>query len=566
MPEPTGHRKLLEQLKADGVQYLFGNPGSSEEGLLDEVARFPELSYVLGLQEAALVCIADGYAQATHRPAVVQLHCSVGLGNAIGSLFHARQRRTPMLVLAGEAGVAEGQLEAHMSADLVAMARPVTKYAARAEHPGSLLRLLRRCYKVAATPPFGPVFLSIPQDILDAPNSEPVVPTQVPSTRVVPEPALIAAAAEMLRTAERPVILMGDGIAHADGIDELARLAEVLGAGVWGAMAAEVNIGWDHPLHCGLTGHMFGRDSARIVEGADAVLICGTYVFPEVFPLLESPFAEGAKVIHVDLDAYSIGKNLPVTLGLVSDPKLTLHALADAIVDGASDAERQQAAERARQITERNRETLARGRADDEARATAVPLRMATFAMELAKQLPEDAIVFDESLTHFPELLRWVVPKAPGSFFQSPGGTLGVAIPGAIGVKLAHPDRTVIGLTGDGGAMYTYQALWTAVHLGIGAKFVVCNNTSYRLLKFNLVDYWRERGLQPREYPAEFPPPFDVAEPPVDFVTLARSLSVPGVRVEKPEEIGPAIAKMLESDGPFLIELILEREVPRPAA
>ncbi|MCU0895192.1 MAG: thiamine pyrophosphate-binding protein [Rhodospirillales bacterium] len=535
MPEPTGHRKLLEQLRADGVEYMFGNPGSSEEGLLDEVARFPDLTYVLGLQEAALVCIADGYAQATHRPAVVQLHCSVGLGNAIGSLFHARQRRTPLLVIAGEAGIAAGPLEAHMSADLVAMARPVTKYAARAEHPGSLLRLLRRCYKVAATPPFGPVFLSVPQDILDAPNFEPVVPTPVPSTRVLPEPALVSAAAEMLRTAERPVIIMGDGVAHSGGAAELARLAETLGAGVYGAMAAEVNIGWDHPLYCGLTGHMFGRDSARTVADADAALICGTYVFPDVFPMPENPFAEGAKVIHVDLDAYAIGKNHPVTLGLVSDPKLTLGALADAVAAGASEPDRQKAAARARQLGEANRDRLARGRSSDEAQA-------------------------------FPELLRWVVPRAPGSFFQSPGGTLGVAIPGAIGVKMAHPDRTVVGLTGDGGAMYTYQALWTAAHLGIGAKFVVCNNTSYRLLKFNLVDYWRERGLQPGEYPAEFPPPFDVHRPAVDFVTLARGLSVPAVRAETPEQIGPAIGQMLAADGPFLIELILEREVPRGAA
>jgi len=140
-----------------------------------------------------------------------------------------------------------------------------------------------------------------------------------------------------------------------------------------------------------------------------------------------------------------------------------------------------------------------------------------------------------------------------------------VGIPGAIGVKLAHPARTVIGLTGDGGAMYTYQALWTAVHLGIGAKFVVCNNRSYRLLKFNLLDYWRERGLSPDAFPAEFPRPFDVDAPPIDFVTLAQSLGVPGVRVETPAEIGPAITAMLERDGPFLIDLILEREVPRPA-
>ncbi|MBL8660986.1 MAG: thiamine pyrophosphate-binding protein [Rhodospirillales bacterium] len=563
MPQPTGHRKLLEQIRADGVGTMFGNPGSSEEGLLDEIARFPDLRYVLGLQEAAVVGMADGYAQATHRPAVVQLHCSVGLGNAIGSLFHARQRRSPLVVIAGEAGIGEGMLEAHMSADLVAMARPVTKYAARAEHPASLLRLFRRCFKVAATPPFGPVFLSVPQDILDAVNEEPVVPTQVPSTRVVPEPALIAAAAEMLGAARRPVILMGDGVAHSGATEEIGRLAETIGAGVWGEMSSELNMPWDHPLYCGLAGHMFGHDSARIVAEADAVLIVGTYVFPEVFPLLTNPFNADAKVIHVDLDAYAIGKNHPVTLGLVSDPKLTLHALADVLSDGASEAQRQAVKERAEAIGARNRDALARARAADEAQANAVPLHMTSFAAELARHLPEDAIVFDESLTHFPELVRWVVPVRPGSFFQTPGGTLGVGIPGAIGVKLARPEQTVIGLTGDGGAMYTYQALWTAAHLGVGAKFIVCNNRSYRLLKINLVDYWRARGLDPSEFPATFPPPFDVDTPPIDFVMLAKSMGVPGVRVEEPAEMAPAIRRMLETDGPFLIDLILERDVPR---
>ena len=225
----TGHRKLLEQLEADGIQYMFGNPGSSEEGLLDEIARFPAIGYILGLQEAAVVCIADGYAQATQRPAVVQLHCSVGLGNAIGSLYHAKRRRSPLLVITGESGAAYDSMDAQMAADLVAMARPVTKYATRVIDSRSLLRLLRRCLKMAATPPFGPVFLSVPQDILDAPNDEPVMPTVVPSTRVVPEPSAIAAVAAMLRGARNPLILMGDGVAHSQAQAELAQLAEVLG-------------------------------------------------------------------------------------------------------------------------------------------------------------------------------------------------------------------------------------------------------------------------------------------------------------------------------------------------
>ena len=162
MANRNGHQKVLDQLRADGLTTIFGNPGSSEEGLLDEISRTPDIRYVLGLQEAALVLMANGDAQATQKPTVVQLHCSVGLENAVGSLYQAfRKQRSPLVVIAGEAGVAYGALDAHMALDLISVARPVTKYAARAIHPGSLLRLLRRCIKMAATPPWGPVFLAV---------------------------------------------------------------------------------------------------------------------------------------------------------------------------------------------------------------------------------------------------------------------------------------------------------------------------------------------------------------------------------------------------------------------
>ena len=387
MATATGHRKLLEQLQADGMTTMFGNPGSSEEGLLDEVSRFPAIRYVLGLQEAALVLTASGYAQATQRPTVVQLHCSVGLGNAIGSLYHAfRKQRAPLVVIAGEASVAADALDAHMALDLVTVARPVTKYAARAIHPGSLLRLLRRCVKMAATPPVGPVFLAVPQDILDQPNDEPVLPTVIPETRVAPEPALIARAAEMLTGARNPVIIMGDGVAHSQAQGELARLAEVLGAGVWGAMASELNIPWTHPLYRGLTGHMFGQVSRRTVEHADAVVICGTYVFPDVFPLLENPFRPDAKVIHIDLNAYDIAKNHPVTLGLVSDPKLTLRLLAEAVAGRMSQTQQQAARDRAERLAREKEQQRAGDLERDRANRTAVPLHMSAFAEELAKQ------------------------------------------------------------------------------------------------------------------------------------------------------------------------------------
>ena len=556
----TGHQKLLAQLQADGLTTIFGNPGSSEEGLLDEIAQTPGIRYVLGLQEAALVLIANGYALATRQPTVVQLHCSVGTGNALGSLYQAfRKQRAPLVVLAGAASAAADALDAHMALDLVTLVRPVTKYAARAIHPGSVLRLLRRCIKMAATPPFGPTFLAVPQDILDAVNDEPVTATVVPETRVAPEPALIARAAEMLAGAENPVIVMGDGVAHAHAQSELALLAETLGAGVWGAMASEINIPWTHPLYRGLTGHMFGTVSRRAVESADAVLIVGTYVFPDVFPLLENPFRADAKVIHIDLNAYDIAKNHPITLGVLADPKPTLHMLVEQLVGRMTSAQKLAAATRARTIAAEAERARAGEMAADAAFRTAVPLHMTAFAEELAKQLPNDAILFDEALTNSAALTRYLRPSLPGQLFQTPGGTLGVGFPGAVGVKLARPDRTVVGFSGDGGAMFTLPALWTAAHHQIGAKFVVCNNRSYRILKDNIVAYWHERGINARP----FPPPFDIREPDVDFVALAKGLGVPGMRVSQPGEMLPAIRSMLGHDGPFLIDLVLEQDVRR---
>jgi len=555
----TGHRRLLEQLHADGVTHLFGNPGSSEEGLLDEIARFPEIEYVMGLQEAAVVCMADGYAQASGKAAVVLLHSGVGLGNAVGSLYHALHRQTPMVVLAGEAGVAYDALEAHMAVNLVDIARPVTKYATRAIHPASLIRLLRRCLKIASTPPRGPVFLAVPQDILDQLNDEPVVPTLVPDTRVVPDPAAIEAAARLLATARSPVILAGDGVAAAGAVDELVRLAETWGAGVWGAMASELIMPWTHPLYAGLTGHMFGTDSAAIVESADAVVVCGTYVFPDVFGATRSPFRPGATVVHIDLDPNAIAKSHPVTVGMVSDPKLTLGALTGALGRAMTDADRTAAAERAQRRAADSTRDREQARASDRARAEEVPLRMSAVAAQLAELLPDDAVIFDEALTNSPELTRWLTPSRPGHFFQTPGGTLGVGIPGAVGAKLAHPGRTVIGFTGDGGAMYTYQALWTAAHHRIAAKFVVCNNSSYRLLKENLVRYWQDTDGDSTG--REFPPCFDVHEPGIDFVALAGALGVPALQVGKPGEVEPALRTMLEHDGPYLLEVMLDRDV-----
>lgn len=558
----TGRYAILEQLLADDIHHIFGNPGTVEQGFLDALGSYPDLQYILTLQETIALAIGDGYARARHRPAIVQLHSGVGLGNGVGMMYQAKRGGTPLVVIAGESGVRYDAFDAQMAADLVSIARPVTKWATRVVDPGSVLRVLRRAIKIAGTAPTGPVFVALPADVLDAPSFEAIVRSSMPATRVVPDAALIGEAATLLAGAERPVIIMGDGVSMSGAQAELTQVAETLGADVWGANSSEVNIDETHPLFRGNLGHMFGHHSMPLVERADVVLIVGTYVFPEVFPTLTSVFAPGSRVVHIDLDAYEIGKNFPVDLGLVSDPKLTLAALGVVLGQQRTPAAREAAQARIEaRRSERERTAVTMRDADLEARKS-VPLHASEFMEALAARLPDDAIIFDEALTFSPEVTQYLPPRRPGSFFQTRGGSLGVGIPGAIGVKLAHPDRTVVGFTGDGGSMYTIQALWTAAHHRIGAKFVILNNGAYQLLKLNIEQYWKDQGLPKNDFPESF----DLRDPDIRFDQLAQAMGVTAVRVETSAQVGPAIDRALADDRPFLIDLVVSNEVKHDVA
>jgi benzoylformate decarboxylase len=558
MAGKTGRFAILDQLLADGIHYMFGNPGTVEQGFLDVLSDYQDLQYILTLQESVAVAIADGYARATRRPTVVQLHSGVGLGNGIGMMYQAMRGHAPLVVINGEAGLRYDAMDAQMAADLVAMAEPVTKWATRVVDASSLLRVLRRAIKVAATPPMGPVFVCLPMDVLDAPNDEDVVPTSFPVTQVAPEPQQIAQMAAMLASARKPMIIVGDGVAASGAQAEMTRVAELLGAEVWGADSSEVNISTTHPLFKDLLGHMFGEHSRAITSQADVVLICGTYVFPEVFPALSGVFAPEAKVIHIDLNVYEVAKNFPVDLGVISDPKTTLAKLAPALETTMTAEQKAAASARISQYAATKEREVTAIRDADRGRRGAVPLHPSQFLEELVAQLPKDAVIFDEALTVSPDLVHYLPPEIPGHYFQTRGGSLGVGIPGAIGLKLAHPDKTVIGFSGDGGSMYTIQALWTAAHHRIGAKFVVCNNHSYELLKLNIQQYWRERQLPEREFPASF----NLRDPDIRFDALARAMGVRAARVETTEQIGPAIRQALADDDPFLIDLVITSEVP----
>lgn len=553
----TGHFTILEQLLADDITHIFGNPGTVEQGFLDALWQYPDLKYILTLQETIAVLIADGYARATQKPTVVQIHSTPGLGNAIGAMYQAKRGHSPLIVIGGDAGIRYQSMDAQMAGDLVAMAEPVTKWATMVQDPRSLLRVLRRAMKIAATPPMGPVYVCLPQDILDAVGVEPVRPTKVPNTRVVPEDSLLRTGAMMLAAAAHPMLYVGDGVAYSGAQAEVAQVAELLGAEVWSADAGEINIPLDHPLYMGSTGHMFGYQSLSTLQRGDVNLICGTYLLPEVFPEIGDIFAAGAQNIHIDLNAYEIGKNHPVDIGLVADPKLTLARMAEILRESMTPAQQEAAELRVKSLKNAKQNAITAQWVKDREDWDNRPLHMVQFAEALGRLLPDNVVVFDEALTNSPPLSRYLRVTKPGSYFLTRGGSLGVGIPGAIGVKLAYPDRPVWGFTGDGGAMYTIQALWTAARHNVDAKFVICNNSSYRLLQLNIQAYWNERNIPLHDFPLSF----DLSKPSIQFAQLAQAMGVEAIRVEDPNQIEPAIQKALEHSGPFLIDLVLEGDV-----
>lgn len=540
--EKTGNEKLIEQLLADGCSYMFGNPGTVEQGFLDAMGAYQSFDYITCLQESIAVAMADGYARKTGKPAVVQLHSGVGLGNGIGMLYQAMRGHSPLVVLAGEAGIKYDAMDAQMACDLTEMARTVTKWSGRVLHKDSLLRMVRRAVKIAMTPPMGPVFLALPLDILDEVNEEPVYPSIKINTNTVPAKWEDSQeAADLLMEAESPLFIIGDGISFSNGQEEVQKLAEMIGARVYGADTSLVNFNRSSYLYQGDLGHMFGDSSREKVRSADVVLIAGTYVFPEVFPCIENPFREDAKIIHIDLNTYEIGKNFGVTIGIGADPASTIKNIANMIKEEQSERQRYKAANRKKAMK------LERQIQENEWKEEGV---FSQFCKILKERQNENLIIFDEALTASEILNHYFQFEKPGTFFQTRGGSLGVGIPGAMGIKLAAPEQTVIGFTGDGGSMYTIQALQTAVRYNIGAKFVIINNGDYRLLKNNMDEYWKEENITPHKYPDCFN-----LEPAIDFVKLAESMNVKARMLNDGQQSEDAVRWLLEDDLPALIEI-----------
>ena len=555
MPKLTGRYAFLDQLVADGVTHVFGNPGTTEEAFQDALQDYPQIKYILALHESVAVGMADGYARASGRPSFLQLHINPGLGNAMGMLYNSYRTRTPMVVYAGQHSQRGGSQEPILAGDLVLMAEPVTKWATQAEDAAEIPLMLRRAFKVAMEPPAGPVFISIPTNVMDEEAEVEITATAYTNTRVRPDPEAVERAAKVLADAQSPVIICGAGVATSGAVPELVQLAEALGARVHASFSAELPFPEDHPLYAGLLNVISEPALKGQLSAADVILAVGTPLLTLLFPLNEPPFPPQATTIHIDIDPWEISKSWPVQHGIMADPKMALTDLLAALQKHLSPAH-QEAAQRRAQATQAMAQQFAQAMdASAQAKWDSVPIAPARMAKELADAIAPGTVLFDESITAGGHIMRHMRMSEPGTHYRASGGGLGPGMPNPIGIKLARPDRPVLSIIGDGAALYTIQALWSAAHHKVPVTWVIANNASYRILKLNMLEYLGE-GAAGRDFVA-----MDLVDPPLDFSHIAASFGVKGVRIEHPDQIGEAVREAQAADEPRLVDIVIDGDI-----
>lgn len=541
-----GRDILLEVLRTEGVTHLFGNPGSTELPLIDALAEADDLHYVLGLQEATVVGMADGYAQATGRPAFVNLHTSAGLGNAVGNLTNAKANRTPLVITAGQQDYRHIATDPLLSGPLVELAGGAVKWAHEVRTAGELGTILRRAFHDAAAPPSGPVFAALPMDLLDQAVSEPA-----PRVSTI-YPAGVAGGldelAELLTSAPvgRLGLVVGDAVAASGAVSAVVALAEALGAPVHGSpLHGRGVFPPAHPLWRGML-----NPAAIALHAAlgsyDRVLLIGEQAFM-VYPYTPGPAVPpDVELLHLSPDPAQLGRAWPVRLGVAGDPKASIEALLPMVVGGADTAAVGDALAAAR--TQRSAE-IAQLEETALGRYSAAPMHPMAAAHALVRALPPDSIVVDEAITTGVYIRGFHHWTEPGRYYFCTGGGLGWGMPAACGVSLAHGGAPVLCVVGDGSAMYSPQALWTAAAEQLPVVFAVVNNRQYKILKNYLTGMGGDAARTGRFVG------MDLADPPIDYVALATSMSVDATRVDHADDVGDALRSALASGRPHLLEL-----------
>ncbi|HJY76785.1 MAG TPA: thiamine pyrophosphate-dependent enzyme [Burkholderiales bacterium] len=543
MTRITGRRAFLQLLVDEGVTHLFGNPGTTELAIMEVVPDFPQLRFVLGLQEAAVMAMADGFCRASGRLAAANVHVMPGLGNAMGALYNAKFSGSPVILTAGQQEQGHGLLEPLLYEPLVPVAQPLVKWAVEVTRAADLPRILHRAAKIALTPPTGPVFLSLPGDVLDEEVDVDMGRAVRVETSSRPGDETLAKVAQMLLAARRPVIIAGQELAQRDAFAEASELAELLGAAVYqSSVPYSAQFPTAHPAFMGALTRQQKQVRAAL-EAHDLVLCLGADLLRmSVYSPLE-PLPENLPVIHISERAHELGKNYRTDVAVQADVKQTLLSLLPPLREKC---DRGAAQARLKELKSKNW-TAQRDKARIDAllAAETSPIDPAYLMLRFTESLPRDAIVVDEGLVSTYSLQKFLKLAGPRDYYGLSSGGLGFAVPGAVGISMALPGRPIAVMVGDGSAMYGIQGLWTAAHERLPITYIVANNRGYRIIKERLVAFRKTDRFTG----------MDLRDPDIDFVSLAESFGLAARRVTDPQDIAPALREGFASGAPNVLDV-----------
>ena len=450
-----------------GMTTVFGNPGSTEQTFLQE---FPDdFAYVLALQEASVIAMADTFAQVTGRPALVNLHSSAGLGNALGNLVASYHANTPLIVTSGqqhrELVIGEPYLG---NREATTMPKPWVKWSYEPARAADVPEAFMRAYAMALQPPAGPVYLSIPMDDWQQPLAGPARVRAV-SDRVAPDPARLQVFADRISASVRPALVFGPEVDRCGGWDAAIALAEKLQASVYGApLLDRASFPEDHPLFCGPLGMSVKTVSDRLA-GHDLAVVIGAEVF-RYYPYVPGDYLpDGAELLQITANP-EVAAAARVGDSLLGDPGSAIEMLVDLVADGSARTAPTPMVRPRRLPSTPNS-----------------PLTPPEVYAVLSAARPPDAVVVNESTSTMAQQIEWLPTVRSGSFFATASGGIGWAVPAAVGIALADRakgvQRPVLGLIGDGSFQYSVQAIWTAAQHRLPIVYVVMRNNEYSILK-----------------------------------------------------------------------------------
>lgn len=546
----TSKEALIKILVNEGVEYVFGIPGATEIVLLDALEKCPDIKYILGLNEIVCAGMAEGYARTSGKPGFLNLHTGPGVAAAMPMLLNAYNGGVPLVITAGQQDTRLLLHDPHLSGDLVGMARQVTKWSIEVLHAADIPVIMQRAFKLAMQHPTGPVFVSLPQNVLNQTLDFKYITNTPNFAKLRPDREAINHAVTILLESETPAIVVESGVARNNALAEVVKLAELIGARVYQPWMADVNFPVNHPQYLGDIdpGHPKTRE---ILQPVDVLIGVGCPLFSQPMYLPEPIIARDTRVIQIDDDPWEIGKNFPVACGIQGHIKVSLAELVAALESRMPALAKEAAKARAKGIAREKAAIMAAFQKQSEAEKDTVPISVSRLIQDLKDVVTAGTIIVDDCWSSSGALRRMLDLKEPCSFLRARGGgSIGWGLPGALGARLGAPDKTVVAICGDGSAAWSMQSLWTAAHYNIPVTFIITANATYRQVKI------MRRNILGGEL-NERHQGMELDEPIIDFCQLAHSMGVTGAKVTRPEKLKKALKTALASGKPRLVEVCL---------